>query len=186
MKTKVPLEEAQEVACELLEALEPCCERIEIAGSIRRKKPMVGDIEVLYVPQNRPGERVDLFAETPVVAAIDLVLNLLLVRGVLTYRPTATAKRVWGPSNKFAVHARSGIGVDFFSTGEMSWWNYLVCRTGGATTNTQIASAANAKGWTWHPTADGFTRGHERHRVTSEEDVFSFVGLPYLQPWERP
>jgi DNA polymerase/3'-5' exonuclease PolX len=29
----------------------PRCERIEIAGSLRRGKPNVGDIEIFYVPR---------------------------------------------------------------------------------------------------------------------------------------
>ncbi len=31
--------------------LAPHCERIEIAGSIRRKKPDVGDIEIVAIPK---------------------------------------------------------------------------------------------------------------------------------------
>jgi hypothetical protein len=50
--------------------------------------------------------------------------------------------------------------------------------------------AAQAKGWKWNPYGSGFSRavglGREVHQVTREQDVFAFVGLPYLEPWQRP
>lgn len=52
--------------------------------------------------------------------------------------------------------------------------------------NTQIASAAQSKGWKWNPYGPGFTDNHgEIVRVTSEHDVFRLAGLPYREPWER-
>lgn len=45
------LEQAQSIAEELRRELEPGCERIEIAGSIRRKKPEVKDIELCLIPK---------------------------------------------------------------------------------------------------------------------------------------
>ena len=37
-----------------LSALTPSCERISIAGSIRRRKPEVGDIEIVCIPKHIP------------------------------------------------------------------------------------------------------------------------------------
>ena len=45
------LEFAQEMAEALVELLAPACERIEIAGSIRRKKPNPNDVEVVAAPR---------------------------------------------------------------------------------------------------------------------------------------
>lgn len=46
-----------------------------------------------------------------------------------------------------------------------------------------------AKGWKWRPYASGFSKqtlgGEEWHPVTSEREVFEFVGLPFKEPWER-
>lgn len=57
-----PLHEVESIAIELRDWLAPFClpaegsaqtgARIEIAGSIRRRKPMVGDIELVYVPRH--------------------------------------------------------------------------------------------------------------------------------------
>ena len=48
-KQRWPAAIARKVADELVEALTPRCEQICIAGSLRRGKPDVGDIEILYI-----------------------------------------------------------------------------------------------------------------------------------------
>ncbi|GAI50844.1 unnamed protein product, partial [marine sediment metagenome] len=45
------LEKAKVIAENLRSLLAPVCARITIAGSIRRQKPEVGDIELLCVPK---------------------------------------------------------------------------------------------------------------------------------------
>ena len=44
------LEKARDIAEKIEAVLESSCERIMIAGSIRRRKPDVGDIELLCIP----------------------------------------------------------------------------------------------------------------------------------------
>ena len=46
------LQKAKAIAEELKALLEPVCQRVEIAGSIRRQKPEVGDIELLVIPKH--------------------------------------------------------------------------------------------------------------------------------------
>ena len=80
-KTKYPLATAQAVAAELVHALQPACARLAVAGSVRRCKAQVGDIELVYVPRfaDRPSpianSQVDLFQTKSVrVNQVDLVL----------------------------------------------------------------------------------------------------------------
>lgn len=47
---KHPYAQAHTAASHLLTMLRPCCHRIEIAGSLRRKKELIGDIELVAVP----------------------------------------------------------------------------------------------------------------------------------------
>ena len=47
----IPLKEAQNIAVEICYQLEPFCEKINIAGSVRRKKQEVKDIEIVCVPK---------------------------------------------------------------------------------------------------------------------------------------
>jgi len=93
----------------------------------------------------------------------------------------------WGAQNKLALHVASGIPVDLFSTTAANWWNSLVCRTGGKENNLLITRAALRRGWSFEAYGSGFHRldRTERHETTSEQDVFEFLDLKYLEPWER-
>lgn len=51
MKTKTPHATALALAQRIERGLAPHCDRIEIVGSLRRLKPMVGDIELLVIPK---------------------------------------------------------------------------------------------------------------------------------------
>ena len=173
-KTRCPLHRAKEVASEILRRLEPACERITIAGSIRRQKPDVGDIELLCIPKFIDG-----------VDQLDREIATLVVQGILGFRRNKLGSKVYGPKNKLMVHLPSGLGVDIFSTDEQCWWVSLVVRTGGETTNKRIAMAAIRKGWHLQAYGAGFSTPQGDVICESERDVFELVGLRYLEPWER-
>jgi DNA polymerase/3'-5' exonuclease PolX len=186
MEKRYPWGDAMEVAEEIRSAIEPACARIEIAGSLRRHKADVGDIEILYIPKMReqddPGK---LFEKRTVNLADDMIRALISGR-ILECRLNSKGSRVYGEKNKLMRHVASGIPVDLFATTPEAWWNYLVCRTGPAALNKRICNAAIAKGWHWMPYGVGFQRIDEPdHVVRSERDVFDFVALPYLEPEER-
>ena len=205
-KTKFPRAAALEVARELCRALKPVCgpDRLIVAGSLRRRKEEVGDVELVFVP--RHGEVQDgLFAKAGDLA--NAAINQLVAAGVLTHRLSSAGLPAWGAMNKLAVHAASGIPVDLFSTHEEFFFNYLVCRTGSKETNTLIAIKAQERGLKWLPTREGFeikeldkvldTFAHTEgllpaHVHTgavipakSERAVFELAGLAYREPWER-
>jgi DNA polymerase/3'-5' exonuclease PolX len=159
-------------------------DRLVVAGSLRRRKLEVGDVEILYVPK-LVSQTVDFFTSCS-VSAVDLMLADLLGKNIIAKRTNKNGSVMWGEKNKLAVHVASGIPVDFFAATEANWFNYLVCRTGGAENNCQIASAAQAKGWKWNPYGAGFMDDRGLIvQVKSERDVFELVELPYREPWER-
>lgn len=173
------------VAKELTSWLLGSCERIIVAGSLRRRKLKVGDVEILYIPTFKL-EKADLFAQEP-VNQVDRCLENLIKVGVIAKRKNVNGSEVWGAKNKLAVHVHSGIPVDFFSTTVEAWFNYLVCRTGGAQNNTLIAEAYQRRGMKWNPYSAGFTdRDGTQKRNDSEAAVYEHAGLRYLHPWERP
>lgn len=185
-KPRYPRDAALDVARELCRALKPATERLIVAGSLRRRADSVGDVEILYIPRTEQ-RQIDLVTRGPVSLADD-VLDALLSDGTLARRLNKNGSATWGAVNKLATHTRSGIPVDFFCTTEAAWWNYLVCRTGPATSNTRIAIEARMLGYRWNPYGTGFTNltdGQHTPAMTSEEDVFRFVHLPYCEPWDR-
>jgi DNA polymerase/3'-5' exonuclease PolX len=155
-----------------------------VAGSLRRKKAVVGDVEILYVP--RLEERQADLLSTEMVSLADEEIERMLADGTLAKRPSVTGVTAWGLKNKLALH-RSGMPVDLFRTTEISWWNYLVCRTGPSDSNTRIATEARRRGYQWNPYNAGFTRLSDGATIAveSEAHVFAFVGLPYRAPEDR-
>ena len=183
-KTKFSRAEALAVARELCQALKPYTDRLIVAGSLRRRKELVGDVEILYIPKSEE-RTIDFFAKTN-VNLVDEVLSSLLQKEVIRHRLNVNGSEMWGQKNKLAVHVATGIPVDFFSATPGNWCNYLVCRTGSAENNTRIASEAQAKGWKWHPYGEGFTDNYgDPVPITSEKAVFELLNLTYLEPWER-
>ena len=47
------LERAKEIAEKVVSQLSPYCERIEIAGSVRREKPFPKDVEIVCIPRGK-------------------------------------------------------------------------------------------------------------------------------------
>jgi DNA polymerase/3'-5' exonuclease PolX len=184
-KTRYPRAAAIAVARELCASMAPACARLCVAGSLRRMKPDVGDVEIVFLPRYEK-RKWDLFAERDVSLAEEAI-DELLRGGVLIPRENRIGGHAWGGKNKLAVHVESGLPVDLFGTVEPSWWNTVVCRTGAKEMNVRIAAAARSMGWQWNPYDSGFTRLADgaRHAVASERDVFEFAGLPFLEPWER-
>lgn len=184
-KPRFAAHEALAVARELCAALKPVCERLIVAGSMRRRRLTVGDVEILFVPKmvEVPG---DLFTRAHASLADDAI-ERLIAAGVIEKRRNVNGGETWGAKNKLARHVASGLPVDLFAATEANWWNYLVCRTGPAESNVAIASAARRMGWQWHPYGRGFSnlKTGEHAAACSERDVFEFVGLPYREPWER-
>lgn len=182
-----PHKEALAIAEALKADLEPFCERIIIAGSLRREKPTVHDAEILLIPKIADGPPIELFGERPKVDMAEFHIDSLLTSGVLAKRPSKIGVFTWGAKNKLAVHVASGLPVDFFSTTPDCWWNALVCRTGGKDSNLLITTTAQKRGWSFEAYGSGFKslRGDDHHRTTSESDVFEFLGLPCLAPWQR-
>lgn len=185
-KPKFPRKVACDVARELCAALQPATDRLIVAGSLRRRRAEVGDVEMVYIPRHglgtQPGE---LLQQSCNLA--DNAIAKLEAAGVLARRLSKNGTEAYGPKNKLMVHVPTGLPVDLFATTPAYWWNYLVCRTGPAMLNTLLASRAQEMGYKWHPCHSGFERLSDRQIIPmeSERHVFEFLGLRYLEPWER-
>lgn len=181
-------DQALPVAERIAARLAPFCQRVEIAGSLRRQKPFVHDVEILYVP--KPGERRpsprDLFETVTVVEAEEEIARMER-EGVLSRRQNVKGQTTYGLQNKLLIDCQSGIPVDLFATSLLNWPNYLVCRTGPAELNRLIAIRAKARGWRWNAYGSGFTHAESGRVeiVESEDAVFRFVGLLCRPPHQR-
>lgn len=184
MKTKWPHAEALRVAEELQAMISPACKRIAIAGSLRRWKPEVGDIELLFVPIL--SERPDGLFDRRIVDVCSEVVEKLLADGVLAKRPNVNGHFTWGERNKLAIHVPSGIPVDLFGTTEANWFVSLVIRTGSKETNLRLTNGAIRRGATLNAYGSGVTWSDgTQTAATSEQHVFEMCGVLYLPPERR-
>ena len=168
------MEKAKAIAEKIKAVLESSCERIVIAGSIRRQKPEVKDIELLVIPKYIAG-----------VDMLDAKIQTLIELEVLDYRLNKLGSKVYGAKNKLMLDRVTGIGVDVFSTTEECWPVALVVRTGSERTNREIATRALERGMRFKAYGDGFDTPYGHLPCQSEQEVFKAVGLRYLEPWER-
>jgi len=182
-----PAKEANSVAAALISYFTRATTRMWAVGSLRRQKETVGDIELLYIPKVvEELDPADMFGTRSVNLA-ELVINRLENEGVLNRRLSVDGHQTFGAKNKLVTHLASGIPIDLFAATDATWFNQLICRTGPAELNVEIARRALKDGWTWNVYGEGFTH-HESLKVvraTSEEFVFQFVHLPFLPPEQR-
>lgn len=145
---------AEEVVS-LIKAKAPI-ERIEIAGSIRRRKETVKDIDVL-ITSHKPSE------------VMKVVTQLPLVEEVIAFGETKTSVRL-----------KTGIQMDVRVVEPEAWGAALAYFTGSKAHNIRIRELALEKGLKINEY--GVFRGEERIAGKTEEEVYAILGLPFIPP----
>ena len=179
-KKRFPLVRARAIAQPLCEIWAPYVEQIEIAGSIRRGKAEVGDIEILYIP--KLGEApTDLFGNAVAEPEdmLDTYLQRLIEQGVYAKRGG------YGPLNKLLIHVPSGIPLDVFATTADNWGMSLVIRTGPKEFNVRLMQRFRELGMSGHAYAGVTDRDGQPLDCPTEHDVFRHAQWDYVEPEDR-
>lgn len=150
------------IAEDLVAEIRPCCARIEIAGSVRRRTPEVGDLDLALIPYGRL-----------------LLVNAL---GGLYHRKPDTLGDTY-----LCLAQDRGIQVDLYIAAPSTWATLLLIRTGSKQHNIRLAQRARDCGYQLKANGDGLLdlATGEVLPVTSERDLFARRNLPYREPWER-
>ncbi len=131
--------------------------RVEIAGSIRRRKETVGDIDIL-VTTNKPNEVMEYFI------GIDLVDDVV----------------VKGPTKSTVRLKENGIDVDLRAFEDEIFGSALMYFTGSKETNVELRRIAIAKGLKL--SEYGIFKGDDLVSGRTEEDLFKTLGMEYIEP----
>ena len=144
--TRYPLDLAQGLASSLIDAIGPdAVERIAVAGSIRRARPDVGDIDLVVIPRIEQSPA-GLLGECEPVDRLRERLHNLDVRST---RVQALSIRSWGEQvigGEWAVLGES-MPVQIYVTDAARWAMTLFLRTGSEAHNVTLAAAAKARGY---------------------------------------
>ena len=129
---------------------------VEVAGSFRRRKETVGDLDLL-VTCRRPGPVMDRLADYQAVAEV-------LARG-----PT-----------KMSVRLRNGLQLDLRVVPAASYGAALQYFTGSKEHGIRLRRRAQERGLKVNEY--GVFRGNRRVAGRTEEEVYEAVGLPWIPP----
>jgi len=156
-------------------------DRFAIAGSLRRGKPWVHDVDLVCIPKivMMPARRPTLFLTQEPVNQVGLKLLKFNDEHVIT-------DLVIGEKLARFTWIESGVPVDIYFADESTWHTILLIRTGSKEHNFCLCKIAAAMGGRLH--ADG--RGLELSdgtfaKITSEEDIFQLLGTAFRKPGER-
>lgn len=174
VKTKIPYELGIEYAERVVDLLAPHCDRIEIAGSLRRKKPEVGDIEIVCIPKR---VQVDLFGGelAPVHGFCETINAWEKVRG----EPT-------GKATQRILPGKHRIKCDIFTATPENWGFIFAIRTGSANYSAQTLGRA----WrlAGYEGRDGMLINRktlEPVPVPTEKEFFNLIGVEWITPEKR-
>jgi hypothetical protein len=122
--TKLELAKAQILAKQVESIVKPLCDKLEVVGSIRRQKPMVGDVDFVAVgTESNWGKIVQALKKAKVICAGQSVIKL-------NY-----------------PYENSLFQVDFYRATEQTFGIQALIRTGSADHNMWLASYALSKGF---------------------------------------
>ncbi|GAI89437.1 unnamed protein product, partial [marine sediment metagenome] len=143
---------------EVIKRLAPYCKKIQVAGSIRRRKAIVHDIDFVLIPSDLWNLQHEITGLGPA--------------------------RVSGEKLKRVNY--NGVQVDLYFASEQTWATLLLIRTGSTESNMRLAWLAKKRGWRLKASGDGlFNENGERIAGDSEESIYQALDLPYQRPEER-
>ena len=177
---KIDLHEAETIANKVRQHIFPAMDRVEVAGSIRRRKEIVGDIEICGIPGDR--ERlISLLSEVGQHIKPG-------VPGAVPWTPKVSAKYL-------RVRLNEGMNLDVFLATPDNWGGLYMMRTG---------SASSPDGNTFHGFIPGifsrFKKMSGGGRMTEcmptmpdgtqlpipeEQDFFDLLEMNFVPPQER-
>ena len=158
---RYPRDEIKEDVEALLESIKKVSgiDQAEVAGSYRREKETVGDIDILTV------------TKSPKKVA-DAITKLKFVKKIIAHG-----------EKKVSFDMKSGLRVDVRFVKKDQWGSALLYFTGSKEHNIAMRKVAMAKGWKL--SEYGLFEGEKVLASKTEKEIYDKLGLKYYEPKER-
>ncbi|MFN2419644.1 MAG: DNA polymerase/3'-5' exonuclease PolX, partial [Candidatus Limnocylindria bacterium] len=132
--------------------------RIEVAGSLRRRRPTVGDLDLLAAVDDATG----LIGKLDALAEVEKVLS--------------------AGTDKSSIVLRDGPRVDLMVCPPAAWGTHLVHFTGSKDHNIALRGMALDRGWSLSEKGFKVIETGELLLDAEEADVYQRLGLPWIAP----
>jgi DNA polymerase/3'-5' exonuclease PolX len=180
-KTPRPLAAAEQIAAAVIADLGPHCERISVAGSVRRRMREVGDLEVVAIP--RVEQSGGLFGDQPV----NLLWEHLHMAGYCFMKGDNPSGRYYQLAIEGIV---GGMQLDLFLADEDNFGLILLIRTGPAAFSAGMLAQwkrCQRIGKEQPGSKDGrlVTRAGNPVFTPEEAEVFRLCQMAYVPPEQR-
>lgn len=185
---------AQRYAEHLKTWIAPLCSRVEIAGSVRRLRPVCNDVDLVCIPKLEAATTDLLGEETEPPKSL---LRDFLMRYVAEKIKLPDGQAAWFRSS-MSGHRNDFVGpetvnfllqlprceLDVFAANEATFATRFLIRTGSKEHNIWIAQRAQRLGGRLDPQS-GLWMGDVHHQPKSEEEFYAVIDLPFIPPAER-
>jgi DNA polymerase/3'-5' exonuclease PolX len=186
---RIELWQAEAMARDVVELLTPACERIAVAGSIRRRKAEVGDIEVVVTPK-MVDEPEGLWGEPVQVDLLSVRLAELRAKGELVPRVVTVHRQDGSEEESQRVGERYqaleyvGFPVDLFIVRPPADWGVLfTIRTGPADWSERLVTDCQRR--FLRVSGGQLTHFGKPVPCPEEQDFLAAIGQPWVEPPER-
>lgn len=177
---KIVFSEAESIANKVRQHIAPVMDRVEVAGSIRRQKEVVGDIEICGVPADR----------ARLIALLGELGQLIKpgVPGAVPWTPKLEAKYL-------RVRLAEGMNLDVFLATPQNWGGLFMMRTGSGASPDGNAFHGFVPGifGRWKKMSGGGRMTDcmptmptgEQLWVPEEQDFFDLLEMNFVPPEQR-
>src|SRR5271156_2208940 len=150
---------------EFIKRIGDSVESVTAAGSLRRRRDTIGDLDLLVTM--RPGQ--------------DRQKNIDAVAEHIVKYPRIVQTLAHG-ENKVSVILESGLQVDVRLLDKNSFGAALLYFTGSKEHNVALRGRANDLGWTLNEYALTTIKGGRALAGKTEEEIYAKLNLPYIEP----
>ena len=171
------LEDAKFLAEKVCLVLQPLCDEIEVAGSVRRGKSEVGDVDIVALPKavDLPGGLCGVVKVDPSTVWKNLIPKALVKSGL---KLEVSGKEL----HRFSFP--SGLQVDVYRARPETWGVILLIRTGSKEHNVKLCTLARSKGLMLSA-SQGVIENHNIVACRTEEGIFIALGFKFIEPKDR-